>query len=75
LDTLHYRLAVESNHANAQNDSGNYVERGLGVQANIELARECCKRSTKQGYSNGVNNLDFCLEHGQDVEQDIKLAA
>jgi TPR repeat protein len=71
----YYRLATESNDADAQNNFAICLERRLGIQTNIVFASEYYERSAKQSHPNRTNNLGFCLEHDRDLEQDIELTA
>jgi hypothetical protein len=67
-------LSAELQNADGINNFGICLERGIGIQANIDLAAEHYKRAADAGHADGANNFGFCLEHGRGVRQDIPLA-
>jgi hypothetical protein len=68
-------LSAESQNADGINNFGICLERGVGIQANIDLAAEYYKRAADSGHADGANNFGFCLEHGRGVRPNIRLAA
>jgi TPR repeat protein len=42
---------------------------------NLELVRKYYENVINQGYPDEANNVNFCLEYNQGVEQDIELVA
>jgi TPR repeat protein len=61
--------------ADAMNNFGICLERGIGVQIHPELSAEYYKNAAAEGHSDGANNFGFCLEHGRGVDQNIESAA
>ncbi|MDO6460437.1 caspase family protein [Granulosicoccaceae sp. 1_MG-2023] len=60
--------------AAAQTYVGEIYEKGLGIQADYQIAAEWYRRAAEQGYSRAQINLGFLYESGLGVERDLTTA-
>jgi hypothetical protein len=75
MDAYSCKLAADQGDARGQCNYGLYLEKGLGVEQNFEMAAHYFKLSADQGDAFGQCNYGLCLDKGEGVEQDFRMAA
>ena len=58
-----FRKAALQKNAMAQNTIGEYYEKGLGVEQDLEQAETWYKKAADQGYEPAVRNLERLQHH------------
>lgn len=70
-----YRRAAELGNGTAQNNLGDLLYKGLGVQKDVEEAFRWFERAAEKGSVSALYNLGLCYEMGSGVRKDLRRAA